>query len=143
MQHAYARTSNCRTIEFADSACTEPHDDRDSVALIKLFGKDVGLQRIGSQCSVHDLHSSWHEMRAVGLSGAASGRSLLQAPVAAPADVKDAILSIINPMGVATAAVPIIEGSNLKVKFLFPKILPLHSPQKSSGLLYQPPFHLI
>ena len=46
---------------------------------------------------------------------AASGRSLQEAPVQAPAPAGDAIVSIINPSGIATAAVPIVDRSNLKV----------------------------
>ncbi|KAK9919020.1 hypothetical protein WJX75_008721 [Coccomyxa subellipsoidea] len=45
----------------------------------------------------------------------ASGRSLQQTPVQAPAPAGDAIVSIINPSGIATAAVPVVDRSNLKV----------------------------
>lgn len=46
---------------------------------------------------------------------AASGRSLQEAPAQAPAAPADAIVSILDASGAATAAVPVLDASILKV----------------------------
>ncbi len=62
------------------------------------------------------VHSSNIVDKAETASLAVSGRTLHDVPAQAPTAVaRDAIVAIVDPRGVTTATIPVVDGSELKV----------------------------